>query len=74
MAENKYLSTKRVSDTWQPVLSGTAPLSLVSTGSTKEEENEMSPWEIEAISEVSWSYALFSFIYGYPFERLLFHK
>jgi hypothetical protein len=55
MAENKYLSTKRVSDTWQPVLSGTAPLSLASTGSTKEEENEKAPWRIEAISEVSWS-------------------
>ena len=70
MAAKKYLATKRTSESqpWQPVLSERPPLALMSTGSTREEEIESAPWRIEATSEVSWSYALSSFLYAYPFK------
>lgn len=51
----KYLATKLIDDTWEPVLSERAPLALESTGSTREEEDVKSPYRIEEISEVCWS-------------------
>lgn len=70
VGKKKYLATKLVSDSWVPYFSDEPPLSLVSTGSNEEEEKDNSPWRIEVLSEFTWSYALFYFIYVNAFKYL----